>query len=191
MTGAVDLRHASGRPTAAAHFDATNSATEQFFREGADTIAVACEAMAARFQKGGRVLVFGADAQHSDVSHVVVEFVHPVLVGKRALPAIPLPADSRAARRALSTHARSDDILMAIVANAGDELIGRLFRDAQSWGMLTLALVSAGFDEKCDCDYIFVVPSADPLVAQEVHEVLYHVLWELVHVFLDRRPAVA
>ena len=188
MNASSGLHTMSDSRTAADHFEASNAATEQFFHEHADGIAAACEAMAARFQKGGRLLVFGADAQQSDVSHVVVEFMHPVVVGKRALPAIPLPPDPRVARRALSTHARSDDLLMAIVATGGDEGVGRLFRDAQSWGMLTLALVSSEFGEHFECDHQFIVPSSDPLVVQEVHEVLYHVLWELVHVFLDRRP---
>ena len=34
-------------------------------------------------------------------------------------------------------------------------------------------------------EWIFEPPTDDPFVAQELTETLYHVLWELVHVFLD------
>ena len=41
-----------------------------------------------RFQRGGRLLAFGRGAYATDAQHVSVEFVHPVIVGKRALPAL-------------------------------------------------------------------------------------------------------
>ena len=45
--------------------------------------------MAERFERGGRLLAVGGSPQAwSDAHHVAVEFVHPVIVGKRALPAL-------------------------------------------------------------------------------------------------------
>ena len=45
--------------------------------------------MAERFARGGRLVALGSSpAARSDARHVAVEFVHPVIVGKRALPAI-------------------------------------------------------------------------------------------------------
>ena len=59
-----------------------------------------CHRMAERFARGGRLLAFGASpAARSDVRHVAVEFVHPVIVGKRALPAIGLAGEGGPARR--------------------------------------------------------------------------------------------
>ena len=50
--------------------------------------------MAERFARGGRLIAFGrSPAARSDARHVAVEFVHPVIVGKRALPAIGLAAE--------------------------------------------------------------------------------------------------
>ena len=40
------------------------------------------------------------------------------------------------------------------------------------------------------CDETFVPPTDDRFVAQELIETLYHVLWELVHVFLDHRETL-
>src|SRR4051812_45968170 len=56
-----------------------------FFTTESQRIAELCRAMASRFGAGGRLLATG---ELSDVRHVTVEFVHPVIVGKRALPAL-------------------------------------------------------------------------------------------------------
>src|SRR5262252_1209986 len=59
----------------------------------ADEVARACHDMAARFHSGGKLIVFGNGGPSTDAQHVAVEFVHPVIVGKRALPAVSLTAD--------------------------------------------------------------------------------------------------
>ena len=59
----------------------------------ADEVAAACHAMAMRFHQGGKLVVFGIGGASTDAQHVAVEFVHPVIVGKRALPAISLTSD--------------------------------------------------------------------------------------------------
>ena len=59
----------------------------------ADAVADACHAMAVRFHQGGKLVVFGVGTSSTDAQHVAVEFVHPVIVGKRALPAISLTTD--------------------------------------------------------------------------------------------------
>ena len=59
----------------------------------AGAVASACHAMAVRFHRGGKLMVFGTGGSSTDAQHVAVEFVHPVIVGKRALPAISLTTD--------------------------------------------------------------------------------------------------
>src|SRR3981189_1035673 len=61
--------------------------------EQAEAVARGCPAMALRFHRGGKLVVFGNGGPSTDAQHVAVEFVHPVIVGKRALPAISLTAD--------------------------------------------------------------------------------------------------
>ena len=80
---------------------ARDGASERFFDAEAERIARLCHRMAERFARGGRLIALGrSPAARSDARHVAVEFVHPVIVGKRALPAIALGARGRAARRA-------------------------------------------------------------------------------------------
>lgn len=188
---AVDVPEDVRSTVAARRIAASNEVAERFFRDHADAIAQTCQAMAARFERGGRLLICGDDAQRSDVAHVVVEFVHPVVVGKRALTALSLPAVANgAAQRVLSIVRRPDDMLMLLTAGALDGPAQALLRMARDAGMLTLALTSDATNavSRATDDHVFAVPSTDPYIVQETHEMLYHVLWELVHVFFDHRP---
>src|ERR1700737_1895564 len=83
--------------SAVAHAGGLHSRLEAsgaFFTPSSDRIARLCHELAERFLRGGRLLAFGVTPQaRSDVRHVAVEFVHPVIVGKRALPAIGLAGE--------------------------------------------------------------------------------------------------
>jgi D-sedoheptulose 7-phosphate isomerase len=174
--------------TAAAYCAASNAAARQLFDERADAIALACHGMAERFLQGGRLFVAGDGAQRSDVAHVVVEFLHPVVVGKRALPAIGLPdVQGGAAGASLTTLARVGDLLMMLTANQPDHSARELLAQARKLGVRTILLAGAASAGDVYADHHFSVPSADPCIVQETHEFLYHVLWELVHVCFERR----
>src|SRR5437588_7120680 len=77
-----------------ARFEQSVAVPEAFFAAEAERIAEACWAMAKRFHRGGRLLAFGNGSGATDAQHVSVEFVHPVIVGKRALPAMALTNDT-------------------------------------------------------------------------------------------------
>src|SRR5260370_24322118 len=65
----------------------------RYLADHAGEVADAAFAMAMRFHHGGKLLTFGTGAASTDAQHVAVEFVHPVIVGKRALPALSLTCD--------------------------------------------------------------------------------------------------
>ena len=129
--------------------DRRREANASWFAAEADRLAHLCQAMAERFARGGRLLATG---DISDSRHVAVEFVHPVIVGKRALPALAVTA------RQLELLAEPDDMVIAF----GVELPE------------TPAMVID-----------LAPPVDDPFIRQELVETAYHVLWELVHVFLE------
>ena len=164
---------ATGVDRIGALLDARVAANEAFFAAEADRLARLCHRMAERFARGGRLLAFGEGAvAASDVRHVAVEFVHPVIVGKRALPALGLaPAD-------VGPLARPDDVALAF--GSGDATAAAV-AGARAAGCLTLAFTAVG------AEWELVPPADDPFVAQELAETAYHVLWELVHVFFEHR----
>jgi D-sedoheptulose 7-phosphate isomerase len=146
-------------------------ANARFFDSEAERLARLCHVMAERFARGGRLIAFGrSPTARSDARHVAVEFVHPVIVGKRALPAIGLVGD-------VALIAAPDDIVMGFGEDSDDAVAV-----ARERGCLTIA-----FTRGAGAEWEFEPPTDDPYIRQELIETLYHVLWELVHVFFEHR----
>src|ERR671933_2818257 len=155
-----------------------NRIFETFFRAEAPRLAEACHEMSRRFLAGGRLLAFGNGPAATDAEHVSVEFVHPVIVGKRALPALDVGPGFEAR---LPIILRPEDMVMGFSFPAGDDAVERALSAARERGALTFALAGEVGD------YSFALPDEDPFVSQEVFEVLYHMLWETVHVYFEHR----
>jgi len=66
---------------------------QRFFDENKEGILVASLALARAFHKGRKLLVCGNGGSATDAQHVAVEFMHPITVGRKALPAICLNND--------------------------------------------------------------------------------------------------
>jgi D-sedoheptulose 7-phosphate isomerase len=145
----------------------------------APDLARACHAMAQRFARGGRLLAFGAGLAADDAAHVVVEFAHPVIVGKRALPAMRLVDPGT-----LPLFAEPPDIALAFCSVGEDARVRGALTAAAAAGLLTVALVGPGAAPD-GVDHVLAVASDDPRIVREGHVTAYHVLWELVHVFLE------
>lgn len=177
--------------------------------EQAPQVAATAHAMAVSFHSGGKLLVFGTGAASTDAQHVAVEFVHPVIVGKRALPAICLTADvatvtAVAAREGMASvfahqikHlAEPADIALGISADGNCPSVVSGLRAAKDLRMLTVALVGGGdavsgaIAASGAVDHLLTARSADPRIIKEIHVTTYHVLWELVHVFLEQSAAL-
>src|SRR5499433_2695212 len=119
----------------------------------ADAIAAACHAMAVRFHQAGKLIVFGTGSSSTDAQHVAVEFVHPVIVGKRALPAISLTTDvatvtgiaEREGMDAIFAHqirylAEPADIALGLSADGNSASVLAGLEAARERGLLTIAL---------------------------------------------------
>ena len=173
----------------------------------AGAVADACHAMAVRFHRGGKLVVFGTGGASADAQHVAVEFVHPVIVGKRALPAIALTTDVAtvtgiAVRDGIAeifAHqvrylAAPEDIALGISVDGRDPSVLAGLQAARELGLLTIAL--AGGDGGATAgdpavDHLLIAPSDDPRIVKELQVTLYHVLWELVHVFFEQPGVLA
>src|SRR5580692_2689264 len=116
---------------------ARNLIVEAFFSREAPRLAEACRAMSERFLRGGRLLAFGRGPYSTDAQHVSVEFVHPVIVGKRALPALDL---SICFGPWLDAILHPDDIAMGFGPPEGDAEVSGVLDDAGRRGAMTLAL---------------------------------------------------
>ena len=175
--------------------------------EQAGAVARACHAMATRFHQGGKLMVFGTGGASTDSQHVAVEFVHPVIVGKRALPAISLTTDvatvSGIAEREgigeifahqLRYLAAPADIALGISPDGNCASVRNGLAAARDLGLLTIALAGSGGGALAAsdvADHLLVTRASDPQIVKELQVTLYHVLWELVHVFFEQPGVLA
>ena len=187
-------------------FESRAAAVSDFAGQ-AGAVAQACHAMAVRFHRGGKLITFGTGGSSTDAQHVAVEFVHPVIVGKRALPAISLTTDVAtltgvAAREGMAqifAHqirylAEPADIALGISADGNDPSVLAGLQAASRLGLLTIAL--AGGDGGAiaaspDVDHLLLAWSSDPRTVTEIQVTVYHVLWELVPVFFEQPGLLA
>ena len=163
---------------------ARNAVSRDFFPREASRLAEACRAMSERFLDGGRLLAFGRGPYATDAQHVSVEFVHPVIVGKRALPALDV---SLSFEDWLPAVLQPDDIVMGFGPPSGDANVRAVLAGARERGAQTFALPGAGDDAPPADHYAVEAPSENPFIHQEMTEMLYHTLWETVHVFFEHR----
>jgi D-sedoheptulose 7-phosphate isomerase len=155
-----------------------NEIMEAFFAREARHLAEACREMSERFLRGGRLLAFGRGPYATDAQHVSVEFVHPVIVGKRALPALDL---SMAFQHWLDAILQPDDIVMGFGPPEGDPEVAAALASAHSRGAMTFALPGP------EGSYALQAVTQDVFIHQELIETFYHTLWETVHVFFEHR----
>ena len=155
-----------------------NRIIERFFAREAPRLALASRDMADRFLRGGRLLAFGRGPYATDAQHVSVEFVHPVIVGKRALPAMDL---SLCFRPWIRTILQPEDIVMGFGPPEGDPEVWATLQEAYARDAMTFALPGV------EGSYGTEPSSDDPFIHQETIEILYHTLWETVHVFLEHQ----
>jgi D-sedoheptulose 7-phosphate isomerase len=168
----------------------------------AEAIALACYDMAQRFHQGGKLIAFGNGGSSTDAQHIAVEFVHPVMIGKRALPAISLTNDIATLTSLAHRHgwhdvfayqlrclAHPQDIAIAISQDTPCQNVLRGLEVAKQIGLLTIALTGgsrAAAAAYTPADHVLVVPSEEPQIVKEIQVTMYHMLWELVHVFFEQ-----
>jgi hydrogenase maturation factor len=160
-----------------------HTATQDRDRGLSEDLARAALTLARRFA-GGATMWCVAPAWPSHGRHVAVEFVHPVIVGKRALPAISV--DGAEAEGSLRLLARPGDILL--VASTADDvdamdLLGR----SEAWGLTRVWIGVGPRPTGSRADHVIWMGGADPAVAARSGDLvlLYHLLWELTHVVFE------
>jgi hypothetical protein len=147
----------------------------------ADLAAAALD-LARRFHNGATLWVISPQWE-PHAHHVAVEFVHPVIMGKRALPSVALVEPDPVAQARVASQ--PGDLLLA-VASADEPAVVDAMRRAPAWGALTLWIGSGPRPPAGAANHILWVDSDDPMVPATGRFVLmYHLLWELTHVCFE------
>ncbi len=157
----------------------------------ADLAAAALD-LARRFNAGATLWVISPQWE-PHAHHIAVEFVHPVIMGKRALPSVALVEPDPVAQARVAS--RPGDLLIA-VASADEPSVVDAMRRARAWGVLTLWIGSGPRPPAGAANHILWIDTEDPMVpATGAFVLLYHLLWELTHVCFEHpgllKPAEA
>lgn len=177
---------------------------QRFFADNSPAVVAAARAIAAVYQRGGRMLTMGNGGSSCDAAHFAVEFLHPITAGRPALAAINLAADVAMLTavgndvgfehifvRQLIALARPEDGLVGFSTSGNSTNLVRAFAHAKQMGLTTIGLAGGGggaMAKSDDIDHCLVVATDSIHRVQEVHVATYHILWDLVHTLLaDQR----
>ena len=176
----------------------TTELATSFFAACAGELERTCAALALRFRRGGRLHVMGNGGSACDAMHVAVEFQHPIIEKRRALPAGSLVTDTalvtalandgdftQVFAAQLELVCRETDAVLGISTSGTSPNVLRAIKVARDRGAATIAFAGRDGGPLADvCDHAFVVPSWSIHRIQEVHTVLLHLLWDQTHVAL-------
>jgi hypothetical protein len=148
----------------------------------ASDLAATSLALARRFSAGATLWCL-APVWPQHAHHLAVEFVHPVVVGKRALPAQALTAPDPVA--ALRTLVTGGDVILAVAA-AGDPDVSSVMRRAGAWGAETIWIGVGPRPAPGAADHVLWLDDrGDEAIYGGGFVLVYHLLWELTHVCLE------
>lgn len=170
----------------------------RFFEENGEAIEACVRALAERFAAGGRLFVIGNGGSACDAAHVAVEFVHPIVEKRRALPAVSLAVDTAVLtavgndgdfasvfERQLAVLARKGDVVLGISTSGASSNVLRGLTRARRDQLLTVGFAGRDGGRMPElCDHCFVVKAWSIHRVQETHTLLLHLLWDLVHVVM-------
>ncbi|MEO6886933.1 MAG: hydrogenase assembly protein HupF [Jatrophihabitantaceae bacterium] len=176
----VDADELAARETG---LDQTAGITADILDHGlAEDLAVASLSIARRFHAGATMWCV-SPRWEPHAHHMAVEFVHPVIVGKRALPALALTDSNVVAQARVSV--RPGDLVIAVAA-ADDAAVLDLMRRVPAWGATSVWIGSGDRPATGAADHVLWIEDPNPLAPATGRFVLmYHLLWELTHVCFE------
>jgi hydrogenase maturation factor len=150
--------------------------------ELAEDLAATAFTLAKRFAAGATMWSIAPSCEPHAL-HIAVEFVHPVIMGKRALPAVALTGPDLV--ELVRVSARPGDIVVA-VSGADDAQVRSVMRRSPAWGATTIWIGSGERPAPGLADHVLWLDDPDPRVSATGGFVLfYHLLWELTHVCFE------
>jgi D-sedoheptulose 7-phosphate isomerase len=174
---------------------------QRFFADNQETIVQAALALARAFHRGHKLIVCGNGGSATDAAHIAVEFLHPVTVGRKALPAIALTNDIASVTavandvgfaavftRQLLALGQAGDALLGLSTSGNSENLLQVFAMARRMKLVTIGFAGGDGGRMAmsdTIDYCLTVPTLSIHRVQETHVTLYHILWDLVHELLQ------
>jgi D-sedoheptulose 7-phosphate isomerase len=186
-------------PAAVGHVTSIAAASletkRRYFDEHAADVARAARVVAGVFRAGGKLLVCGNGGSAADAQHLAGEFVNQFLLkDRRALPALALTTDGgvltcvandtgfeQVFARQVEAFGAEGDVLLAITTSGNSPNVLAAAETARARGMRVVGLLGRdGGRARSLCDLALVVESDDTQRIQETHNLIGHILCDLV-----------
>lgn len=147
-----------------------------------EDLASASLAIARAFARGATMWAL-APSMPAHAFHIAVEFVHPVIMGKRALPALALSSGSPLVE--MRQFSKTGDIFVAI--GAGDDpVLVEVMRRASVYGLTSLWIAAGTRPKFGSANHVIWLDENAEFAGYIGHLVMmYHLLWELTHVCFE------
>jgi hypothetical protein len=147
-----------------------------------ESLAHASLALARRCAAGATIWCL-APRWPEHARHLAVEFVHPVVVGARALPAVAVEGTKPLA--ALRILTSPGDVVVAIGA-AGEPLLAEAMARCDPWDVLSIWIGAGDRPPNGSADHVVWIDDPSGAARYDGRLVLqYHLLWEMTHVCFD------
>lgn len=177
----------------------------RFFEENKERIIAASLDLAKAFHRERKLLVCGNGGSATDAQHIAVEFMHPVTVGRKALPAVCLTNDMAMVTavandvgfddvftRQIIALGKEGDVLLGISTSGNSENLINAFATARRMKLITIGFAGADGGRMMAAseellDHCLTVPTSSIHRIQETHVALYHIMWDLVHTLLQSK----
>jgi len=171
----------------------------KFFAENEAKLRETAELIARSISKGGKLLTFGNGGSAADAQHLAGEFVGRFVAERRPLPAIALCANApvltciandygyeQVFARQIEGLGRKGDVAWAISTSGNSPNVLAAIAAAKRCGLTTIGLTGKHGGQMADsCDIIFIVPSEQTALIQEIHTAILHVVCYLLEELLD------
>jgi D-sedoheptulose 7-phosphate isomerase len=166
----------------------------RFFDAHAADVERAAQMIAAAFKANGKLLVFGNGGSAADAQHVAGELVNRFLQERKALPAIALTTDGGVLTcigndtgfenifaRQIEALGTKGDACIAISTSGASKNVVAACEQARQQGITVIGLLGRdGGKVAALCDLALIVPSDDTQRIQETHNLIGHIICELI-----------
>lgn len=165
-----------------------------FFGAHSDDVQRAAQKIAEAFKANGKLLVFGNGGSAADAQHIAGELVNRFLQQRRALPAIALTTDGgvltcigndtgfeNVFARQIEALGNKGDVCLAISTSGTSPNVIAACGQARKQGVIVIGLLGRdGGGVAALCDLALIVASDDTQRIQETHNLIGHIICELV-----------
>lgn len=167
---------------------------QEFFASHSDDVERAASMIAGSLSSDHKLLIFGNGGSAADAQHIAGELVNRFLQQRRGLPAIALTTDGgvltciandvgfeKVFARQVEALGNEGDVCLAISTSGQSANVSAGCEQARSQGIKVIGLLGCDGGKIAPlCDIALVVPSNDTQRIQETHNLVGHILCELI-----------